>query len=308
MTISTPVVLIIYKRPDTTSKVLDAIAKVRPVKLFVIADGANRNNPTEIEKINQTRALLEQIEWKCEIRKNFANVNLGLRKRVVSGLNWVFDQVDQAIILEDDCVPDPSFFRFCDELLERYQDDQRIMTISGVNFQNGRKRTSYSYYFSRYNHCWGWATWRRSWVYYDDSMSLWPMIRDGEWLMDLLDGDRIAVNYWEKIFDKVNQAIFDSWAYRWTFINWVQGGLTILPNENLVSNIGFGSDATHTSHRSSKANMPVKAIDFPLSHPPFVIRDRKADQYTQKQHFGTGYVKTIKRTTAHFLRKLGFMD
>jgi hypothetical protein len=305
--LKTPVILIVYRRPETTEQVLQVLYQVNPTRLFVVGDGPRTDRPGEAAQVAHTRALIEQIEWECEVLTDYAEVNLGLRRRVVNGLDWVFEQVDRAIILEDDCVPDVSFFSFCEELLERYQNDERIMVISGDNFQHGRRRTRYSYYYSRYNHCWGWATWRRAWFHYDDRMSLWPQVREGGWLSDVLDGDRRAVNYWTAILDDVYANRIDSWAYPWTLACWVQGGLTILPNVNLVSNIGFDEAATHTVRRSRSAYLRAQSLENILQHPPFIIRDAQADKYTQDNHFGTSLKKSIKRAFARVLHSLGLM-
>jgi len=299
----TPVVLIVYKRPSLTQQVLASIGKVRPNRLFVIGDGPRIDQQGEAEKVAEVHRLIEQIDWECEILTQYAQDNLGLRRRVASGLDWVFNHVDRAIILEDDCVPDQSFFYYCEELLERYCDDRRIMVISGDNFQSGRKRTPYSYYFSRYNHCWGWATWQRSWSLYDDNLKLWPAIRDGGWLHDVLDGDKRAVKYWSDIFEGVYSGRIDSWAYRWTLACWANAGLTALPSINLVENIGFGLEATHTTRAGSRSKGSAHSLEFPLSHPPFMIRDASADRTTQANHFGTSLKKRFKRSLSKMLPK-----
>ena len=283
----TPVAFLIFNRPDTTEKVFEAIRQAKPPKLLVVADGSRSDRPGEAEKCQAARAIIDLVDWNCEVLTNYSDVNLGCQQRVSSGLDWVFNTVEEAIILEDDCVPHPSFFLFCEELLNYYRDDERIMVISGDNFQFGRKRTEYSYYFSRYNHCWGWATWRRSWHHYDIEMKLWPKIRDGNWLRYLLEEPR-AVKYWSKIFQATYDEDINSWAYRWTFACWIQSGLTVLPNANLVSNIGFETEGTHTKDcRNQFANLSVQEISFPLKHPPFVICHAQADNFTQKTLFDT---------------------
>lgn len=282
--LKTPVVLIIFNRPDTTAEVLKAIATAKPTRLFVIADGPRPQHPVDVEKCAASREVINQVDWECEIIRDFATENLGLERRVASGISWVFEQVNEAIILEDDCVAESSFFPFCAELLEKYRDDERIMAIGGSNYQFGRQRTDYSYYFSRYNHVHGWASWRRSWRHYDPEMKMWPTIRDGGWLDDILD-DRFSVRYWRNTFDAVYRDHIHSWDYRWTYACWLQSGLTILPNVNLISNIGFRSDATNTRQRSRFADMPVSPVSFPLQHPPYVLRDAQADLYTQRNNF-----------------------
>jgi predicted O-methyltransferase YrrM len=284
--LQTPVCFIIFNRPDTTEKVFEAIRQAKPPKLLVIADGPRADRPEETEKCAAARAIINRVDWDCEVLTNYSNVNLGGRKRISSGLNWVFNAVEEAIILEDDCLPHPTFFRFCEELLDRYRHDQRIMFISGNNFQFGRKTTQYSYYFSRYSHCWGWATWRRAWQHYDDQMVLWPEIQRDGWLEKIIvDAD--AQKYWANVFNAAHcEFMTHGWDSRFLFACWIQNGLSILPKSNLVSNIGFGPEATHTKDRESKlANMPVSAAHFPLQHPPFVIRDAHADDFTEKTVF-----------------------
>ena len=285
--IKTPIVLIIFNRPDTTQKVFDVISQVKPYQLFVIADGARNDKQGELEKCQQARKVVDLVDWECELLTNYSDINLGCKKRISTGLNWVFHYVEEAIILEDDCLPNPSFFKFCEELLGKYRYDERVFTISGDNFQFGRKRTDYSYYFSLYNHCWGWATWRRAWQYYDVEMKLWENIRDGDWLNDILNNP-FAVAYWRDKFGKTYDGKVDTWDFQWTMACWLQNGLTILPNVNLVSNIGFNNyESTHTKNRESPfANIPTEVMQFPLSHPPFMIRDVQADNFTYRNMFG----------------------
>ncbi len=283
--LTTPVVLIIFNRPATTARVVAALRQVRPSQLLVVADGPRPHHPDDGSRCAAARAVIETVDWDCNVSTNFAENNLGCRDRVSTGLDWVFSQVESAIILEDDCVAHPTFFRFCTELLEHYADDQRVMAISGNNFQFGQRRTPDSYYFSHYAHCWGWATWRRAWQHYDITMRHWPQLRDQGWLMDLFADPR-AVRFWTRILQATYEGRINSWAYRWTLSCWLHHGLTILPNLNLVSNIGFDAAATHTSGaRHPFANLPVAAMPFPLRHPPFVIRNARADAYTQRTLF-----------------------
>ncbi|MBD2188084.1 glycosyltransferase family 2 protein [Pseudanabaena mucicola] len=292
--LNTPVAFIIFNRPNTTSRVFEVIRQAKPPKLLVIADGARNNHLNDQQNCAATRAIIDKIDWNCELLKNYSDYNLGCRDRVSSGLNWVFEQVSEAIILEDDCLPHPSFFRFCEELLTKYRDDSRIMHISGDNFQLGKKRTQASYYFSRYNHCWGWASWRRAWHYYDVDMKLWSHIRDGNWLYDIL-GNSNYVKDWHKNFQGSCDRIIDSWDYQWAFACWVQSGLSILPNQNLVSNIGFSRGGTHTLRKNLLADLPLNAMEFPLNHPIAIARDLKADDYTQKLLFSRSLISKIRR-------------
>lgn len=290
-----PIVLIIFNRPHTTQKVFEVISKIKPPKLFLIADGPRTERPDDPEKCQIARRIVDSVDWDCQIFKNYSDVNLGCRDRVSSGLDWVFSHVNEAIILEDDCVPNLSFFRFCEELLDYYGNDERIMMISGNNNQFGHHTTNDSYYFSRYTHIWGWATWKRAWNLYDLEMSSWPMVQQSSWLKAILDNQK-SINYWSEVFKKTYEENENNWGYRWTFSCWLQHGLTIIPSVNLVSNIGFAEDATHTfSNDHPTANLPTKELQFPLKHPSIIIRDFEADYRTQHTIMQPPLSSRIKR-------------
>ncbi len=277
----TPVAFIIFKRPDTTKKVFEAIRQAKPQKLLVIADGARADVPGEAEKCAATRAIIELIDWECEVFRNYSDINLGCGKRVSSGLDWVFENVEEAIILEDDCLPDPTFFRFCEELLEKYRHDERITSISALSVPNRIRFRSDSYFFSRYQRSWGWATWRRAWKHFDFEMNMWLSIRNTSWLKDVL-GNSNDVKDWTKILDSVYEGKIDTWDYQWMFTCWLQSGLSILPSVNLVRNIGFGADATHTHDTNEqRVNLKKQSMSFPLQHPKFVVRDSQTDSFIQ---------------------------
>ena len=282
---SPPVLVLAFNRPDTARRVFEVLRVARPDALYFAVDGARTGKHEESERVAQVQSLVEMIDWKCEVKTLFRKTNLGCKIAVSEAISWFFDQEEAGVILEDDCLAHPSFITFAGELLERYRDDERVMLISGNNFQFGRRRTSDSYYFSRYNHIWGWASWRRSWKLYDHGMKAWPAVRDGKWLEDIL-GDSRAAAYWARIFDTTFHERNTSWAYRWTFSCWINDGLSILPNINLVSNIGFGSEATHTFDGESPiANLPLAEMSFPLQHPEFMIRDAVADMRTERALF-----------------------
>lgn len=283
MPFAVPIVLLVFNRPDLTQKVFDSVKKEKPKKLYIVADGPRPKVPSDKKACESTRDIFKSIDWPCEIQLNYAETNLGLAKRVSSGLDWVFENEDVAIILEDDCVPEPSFFPYCQELLEKYKDDERVMTIVGTNFQKGRQNTPYSYYFSRHTHIWGWATWKRAWSMYDHDMETWEELKDSRWLEGYL-GNALAVRYWTNIFEKTIKGEINSWAYRWTYANWVHGGSTIIPNCNLIKNIGSDDRATHTRGRTSLSD-PVGKLEFPLSHPPHFVFNYEADNRTEKERF-----------------------
>ena len=298
--IKTPVVFMIFKRPDKAEKVFEAIRQAKPPKLLVIADGPRADRPGEAKNCAATRKIIDRVDWDCEVIKNYSEINLGAGKRLSSGLDWVFDQVEEAIILEDDCVPHPTFFPFCEELLERYRYDERIASISGQNVQFGRKRSEYSYYFSRYPHIWGWATWRRAWQYYDFEIKLWPEIKTRNLLRDILL-DPEAEKCWSEIFQSLYEGRRrDAWDSQWTFACWIQSRLSIISNVNLISNIGFGKDATNTDDENSRHhNLASEAIQFPMKHPPLIIRDAQADKFTQKTLYNyLGFLKKLEAKIA----------
>jgi len=282
--LTTPVLFLIFNRPDTTQRVFDEIRKAKPKELFIAADGPRENNLTDERLCHEARNIVSQVDWDCNVHTLFREKNLGCKFAISSAIDWFFSEVEEGIILEDDCVPDQSFFQFCQELLEYYQSDERIMTISGDNFQFGRRRTNYSYYFLVITYM-GWATWKRAWKYYDLDMKLWPEIQKDEWLFDILS-DKHALKYWEKIFNETFYSQINTWDYQWTFACWVQSGLSITPNVNLVKNIGFGEKSTHTKEICSPfSELIINKMQFPIFHPPYVIRDAKLDNFTEKNLF-----------------------
>lgn len=281
--LQTPVAFIIFNRPDRTARVFAEIAKARPAKLLIVADGPRADRPGEDEECLAARSVVDQIRWPCEVLTNFADTNLGCRRRVSSGLDWVFEQVEEAIILEDDCLPHETFFPFCEQLLEKFRDDERVGMICGSNFQSGKRRSPYSYFFGLHVSVWGWASWRRVWRTYDVEMRRWPQLRDTSWLSDLLVNP-VAVKYWQETFESAFRGECDTWDWQLFFSWWSENMLALIPDRNLVSNIGFGSGATRTHDAlPSMANLAVKAMDFPLRHPPSVSLNRDADDYSFRQ-------------------------
>lgn len=280
----TPILFLVFNRPDVTKEVFEVIRRVKPEKLFIACDGPRADKPGEEELVKEVREIVNNIDWNCEVKKLFRDKNSGCKVSVSSAIDWFFENVEEGIILEDDCLPDLSFFPFCRELLERYRNDERIGMISGDNFLFGKKRTDYSYYFSRFTFIWGWATWKRAWEKYDVNMKLWTEIRDNNWLYDIL-GDKKAVSDWSKIYENVYSGKIDTWDYQWTFTCWMNNFFIIVPDCNLISNIGFRGDGTHTKNVNKYANLPLKTFEGPLKHPPFLIQDKIADNIVQKEKF-----------------------
>ncbi len=289
MSLTTPVAFLIFNRPDLTEKVFNEIAKAKPKKLLVVADGPR--NKEDAVKCQQVRAVIEKVDWECEVSKNYSDVNLGCRKRVSSGIDWVFSQVEEAIILEDDCLPAPSFFYFCQSLLEYYRNDTRIFCISGNNFQFNNSRTNYTYYFSKYTHIWGWATWRRAWKHYDEKMSSWPDFKKSDLLRAC--SENIYERYWwSKFFESTYNGLIDTWDYQWLYTCWTQNGLTVIPNVNLVSNIGVRHDSTHKINHKL-AYIPVNKINH-INHPEFIIRNQMADQFSLNNIFEFTFINLVR--------------
>jgi len=282
--LNTAVLFLVFNRPDTTSMVFEAIRQARPPRLYVAADSARVGRVGEVELVAKVRKIATAVDWPCEVKTLFRDQNLGCKYAVSGAITWFFDHEERGIILEDDCLPHPDFFGFCQDLLKCYEVDMRISTITGNNFQNETKRGDASYYFSKYNHCWGWATWRRAWQNYQGDLQFWPEWRASEtWKRQT--PDRVERTYWERIFERVHGGRIDSWAYPWTACVWHQGGLTATPNVNLVSNIGFGKDATHTTSTKSKhSEVPTTALGK-ITHPECVKIDFEADRWIFDFHF-----------------------
>ena len=308
---TTPVLFIIFNRPDTTQKVFDAIKKAKPKQLFVAADGPREGKEGEKEKCEQARKVIEQVDWDCKIYKNYSDVNLGCKVRPSSGIDWFFENVEEGIILEDDCLPSQSFFWYCQELLDYYRNDTRIMNISGNNFQFGRERGVGTYYFSKYIHCWGWATWRRAWKCFDVNMKNFEEFKKEVQINNIFNikqQQKFWMNIWQQLYDDYEDKI-SAWDYQWAYTCFVNNGLCIMPNVNMVSNIGFGTDSTHTKDENSIfSNIEAKEIKN-IIHPNFVLADQKADLFTSKIFFGNVNIFTrVKNKAQIILKRIGIFE
>jgi len=289
--LKTAVLFLVYKRPDTTKQVFDAIRQAKPPRLYVAADGPKADDPGEAEKVREVRDIvLNGVDWDCEVETLFRDTNLGCKRGVSEAINWFFEHEDQGIILEDDCLPHPDFFQFCENLLLRYTDDSRVSVITGNNFQDGCRRGDASYYFSKYNHCWGWATWKRAWKYYQGDLPFWS-----EWKSSLdwqkKTPDPVERRYYDAIFERVYANQIDSWAYPWTASVWYHGGLTATPNVNLVSNIGFGVDSTHTAAADSPQAAMATGPLGELTHPATIEQAVAADRHVFDHNLGGKYLR-----------------
>lgn len=286
----TPVVLVVFRRPDITAQVLAEVAQAQPPQLFVIADGPRPDRPEDQALCAETRALFDQVTWPCQVHRNFSDVNMGPDLRTVTGLDWVFSQVETAIILEDDCLPDPSFFRFCEELLQRYHHDTRVMQIAGTNFQLGYQRNTDSYHFSRFPTSTGWATWRRAWACFDYDLKRLPAFYNGGWVYDSLE-DPLAARNFTRPLDQPPPRGSYHWDSCWQVTCWMERGLIAVPNVNLITNLGYRPDGTHTQVSDWRAEIQARSLPFPLQHPAFILPDKRADRFTFFSRYGRGRVQ-----------------
>ena len=290
----TPVVLIVFNRPQATRLVFEAVAAARPRKLLVIADGPRPNRAGEAAICAEVRAITTAVNWPCELHTDFSERNLGCDTRVISGLNWAFSLVEEAIILEDDCLPDPSFFPYCQELLDRYRGDCRIAAISGTNLIQDKTQDRVwgvdaestanpdSYLFSLLGGNWGWATWREQWKKLDRQTSGWPALRRANAIHHIFDNP-LGRKMWTRIFDQAHRDVtLSSWDYSWAYTNIFGHRLTAVPRVNLVRNIGFGPGASRTLEVDARLMPELRRLDFPLQHPAGIIWSRGYDELLQR--------------------------
>lgn len=279
------ILVLIFNRPDKTKGLFEIIQKQKPTKLYIAADGARKNKEGEDILCAQTRAIFDNIDWVCNVKTRFLDHNMGCGKGVSSAISWFFENEECGIILEDDCHPNDDFFRFCEEMLKRYKDESRVKIISGTNFQNGLKWGNASYYFSRMTHIWGWATWRRTWDEYEFDMQKYDDSFK-EIIKKRFPNKRISM-YWSYIFDMMKNKPLDTWDYQLSFSIIKNDGINIIPNKNLVTNIGFGQDATHTHEENAIwANKEAHQLGK-IKHPAIIKSNNIADiyyHYTNELH------------------------
>ncbi|MGC4016766.1 MAG: hypothetical protein QM755_19960 [Luteolibacter sp.] len=293
-----PIVLTIFNRPDLAERVFEKIRQARPERLFVAADGPRAGRPGEAELCEAARRVTEQIDWPCVCERLYRSENLGCRRAMAEAITWFFERVEEGIILEDDCVPDATFFPYCAELLEKYRDNPDIAMISGDNFQPAGRLddSASSYYFSKYPHIWGWASWRRFWRDYDVEMREWS--GDPESLASVVQSPAVR-RHLANVFDAVKAGRIDTWDFQLMFECLRSGRLAVTPHVNLVMNDGFDERATHTVTKEGHTTWPAAAMAFPLIHPPEIQVDLNADRHTEREVFG------VKRPSIKKLMQLG---
>lgn len=311
-TISTrsPVLLLTFNRPDTTEKVLDTVLAANPSAVYLFSDGPRAGNADDADLVRQTRALMDDaLASHPQVHRRYMEDNQGLFRGVSGALDWFFSHVEEGIILEDDCVPHPDFFGYCDELLEKYRNDDRVWCISGDNSLELPISAGASYGFIRDPLIWGWATWRRAWQHFDRDFSYWSEIRGTKREKELYP-DRVERRIRRGVFDRYARGI-DAWAFKWKMTLQYHGGLAAVPRVNLVSNIGWNRpDATHTKGDSLKAARPTFPI-LPLTHPSDVVVDRAAQtEFVESRGLGVKkhrWSYRLKKWITRVRRTLGRM-
>ena len=275
--LKTSVLFLIFNRPDTTQKVFNTIKQAKPKQLFVAADGPREDKEGEKEKCEQTRKIIEQVDWDCEVKTLFRDKNLGCKIAVSSAIDWFFENVEEGIILEDDCLPEQSFFQFCEKMLVRYRNDTRIMMVSGTNYLFNKIKISGSYFFSKYYAIWGWATWRRAWMKHDMNMNSWPEFRNNKQLNWVFSNKEI-VEYYANMFQIAYSKRVNTWDIQWVYSCIFNNGLSIVSGKNLIANIGV--TGTHTGSKPSIfINMPTGTININnIKHPVFVTPNILCDK------------------------------
>lgn len=283
-----PLALFIYNRPSLLAKTLERIRENRPVKIYFFADGPKPGDMVDLEKCKEVRALVEKVNWPCEAIKIYNEKNQGLRMQIEEKLSLLFSLEETAVVLEDDCLPENDFFRFCEAGLRAYAKSPRVMAITGNQYMEKQSRP----FFSRFPHCWGWATWRRAWQAYDANISCWPEFKcSSHWQSEFLPEEK---KYWEPLLDRVHGGELNSWAYRWLATVWMHDGLVLTPPVNLVSNIGFGVDGTHCRADTPLSNYPTEPLSG-WSLPQGLNRNERLDRKTFFKVFYNQKLPLFKR-------------
>ena len=267
-----------FRRPEPTARVFERIREARPPRLYLISDGPRPEVADDEPLAEATRSVVERVDWPCDVVRDYSDVNLGLQRRTVSGIDLMLEREGEGIILEDDCLPHPSFFRWCEEMLDRYRDEERVMHVSGSQLMPQASANGASYYFSRYVHVWGWATWQRAWSLYDDEIGDWhgKSEADREAQLRRMYGEESERRYWRYVLN--NSERIDTWDSLWSYKVQSLNRLAANPNRNLITNIGFGADATNAIEDPfGIAARPLEGMEFPLIHPPSISRDTEAD-------------------------------
>jgi GR25 family glycosyltransferase involved in LPS biosynthesis len=280
-----PILFVVFNRLDTTQRVFGKIREIKPKRLFVVADGPRDDYPGEKERCAAVREyILKNIDWECDLQIRFRDKNWGVRRSPSDGISWFFSKNERGIILEDDCLPNNSFFVFVREMLDRFAGDERVMHISGNFFQKDAVDGA-SYYFSQIPHIWGWATWRRAWEKYDIDMRTYPDFLKRKGFRGIFKSDYCRTE-WKCLLDQAYTPRFNSWDFQWTYALFDRHGMAVTPNKNLVENLGFRDDATHSSDGENPlGSLVAENMSFPLVHPASIVANKEADEYESRHFF-----------------------
>ncbi len=281
-TFDIPVLMLVFNRPVETQRVFDAVKAAKPSRLYVAADGARAHKPADEELSDKTRAIFKQIDWPCELKTLYREQNLGCGPAVSNAITWFFEQEEMGIILEDDCLPAPDFFGFCKTMLNYYKNDEQVMQICGSNFQQGIKRGPASYYFSMHSFIWGWATWRRAWKHYNYELN--NIENDTLLNLDYYTPHEGLKRYWKHIFMFSKKQVFNTWDYQWGLTILKQKGVSLVPNVNLITNIGNTDNSAHGSSDDSSWTVNQQAgVLKEITYAANVKLDKEADIYFYEQ-------------------------
>lgn len=298
---NTPILFLVFNRPDTTKQVFERIKEVKPTKLYIAADGPRENKLGEKELVEQTRQMvIKGIDWPCEVKTLFRDENLGCGKAVSTAIDWFFENNEYGIILEDDILVDLTFFLFCENMLSYYIDDERIMMISGLNIANSWKTKYYDYIFANYGSVWGWATWKRAWKHYDFNLSFWANEFERQQFIKMSFLSIEEQNHRIHLYNELYTKKIDTWDYQWTVAKLRNNGLTIIPTVNLVKNIGFSLNATHTLVEPEWAKLELHTLaNTRFTYRKEVFRDTEYDNLhvTKTMHFNTSEQSNLQSIT-----------
>jgi hypothetical protein len=300
--LKTPVAIFGFNRPEMIKRVFERVREAKPVQILIILDGPRLNVAKDKEKCNKVKDIFSQIDWPCEVKRNYADTNMGCKTRMETGISWVFEQVEEAILLEDDCLPEQSFFQYCSDLLVKYRDDMRVGMIAGhTQYLGSNMAKCYSYYFDTLPHIWGWATWKRAWKKNDIEMVTWPVLKQQNMMKKKFLKPRYA-EFWTNVMDATHEGKLNTWDSAWALTMFRENFLCIHPNCNLISNIGFGGESTHTKYAQSPwSNLPTKALVFPLIHPLSMNPDFEIEKRVMETLYAPSLLnKILKRLSRIF--------
>jgi hypothetical protein len=285
VTVNEPILVMAFNRPEHLKVLLNRLRQEQPKRLYVAIDGPRDSREGEDAQVQACRDLVASIDWDCEVHTLFQESNLGCGLGVSTAINWFFTNEERGIILEDDIIPDPSFFPYCEELLDRYENDDRVFAISGCNFvpPEAQSHPEQAYRFSQIPHIWGWATWRRSWDKHRLDISDWRRDLPPTKLWARAGHSLPASVYWASTFELLARKEVDTWDGQFVLASMMSGQLTATSNVNLIENIGFGDSATHTVEDRDELQ-PVTRLMLPTAPAPVVL-DGRADAWTRKHHF-----------------------